>query len=149
MSTLRIHLQSEKQRHQAFVYPGNLAAEILGASKVKKASIMDYADAGLRRRPWLLRWVVGLGAVSAAAALLLFLYVHRQPVGPGFTEQTVAVNNADEEQIPLALTSSVSIPEGVPVTLTSAVSIAPDTSSMSLSSIPSFSDLSASDQTAN
>ena len=148
MSTLRIHLQAEQERHRSFVYPGNLAAELLGAAKVKKASIMDYADAGLRRRPWLLRWVVGLGAVCAAAALLLFLYVHRQPVGPGFTE-TVAVNNADEDQIPLALTSSVSIPEGVPVTLTSAVSIAPDTSSMSLSSIPSFSDLSSSDQTAN
>ena len=149
MSTLRIHLQSEKQRHQAFVYPGNLAAEILGASKVTKASIMDYADAGLRRRPWLLRWVVGLGAVCAAAALLLFLWVHRQPVGTGFREQPMAVNNTDEEQIPLALTNSVSIPEDVPVTLSSAVSITPETSSMSFSSIPSFSDLSSSDQTNN
>jgi hypothetical protein len=149
MTSLRKHLEAEKERHSSFVYPGNLAAEILGATKVNKASVMDYADAGLRRRPWLLRWVVGLGAVSAAAALLLFLYVHRQPVGPGFSEQTVAVNSPDEDEIPLALTSSVSIPEDVPVTLTSAVSIAPDTSSMSLSSIPSFSDLSSSDQTAN
>src|SRR3954471_3077301 len=149
MSTLRIHLQAEQERHRSFVYPGNLAAEIIGANKVSKASMMDYADAGLRRRPWLLRWVVGLGAMAAAAALMLFLYVHRQPLGPGFRETPVAVNDADEEQMPLALTNSVSIPDDVPVALTSAVSIAPETASMSFSSIPSFSDLLSSDQTTN
>src|SRR5207248_3241066 len=124
------------------------AAEILGATKVKKASIMDYADASLRRRPWLLRWVVGLGAVCAAAALLLFLFVHREPAVRQFAERPT-VPTSNEEEIPLALTTSASIPEDVPVTLSSAVSIEPEMSSMSFSSIPSFSDLSSSDQTTN
>src|SRR5256885_10641694 len=114
MSTLRIHLQAEKERHQAFAYPGNLAAEILGATQLKRASVMDYADAGLRRRPWLLRWVVGFGAVSAAAALMLFLWVHRTTVAPNFAELPKAPS-VEEDEIPLALTTPASMPENVPV----------------------------------
>ena len=52
-------------------------------------------------------------------------------------------------EIPLALTSTPSMPQDVPVTISSAVSISPDVSSMSFSSVPSFSDISLNDQTNN
>ena len=151
MSDLRKHLQAEKERHRTFVYPGNLAADVLGAAKAKPASVLDYADSALRRRSPLLKWILGFGSLAAAALVTLFIYMHHPPaaVRPTPTEMATNDNSNDEEQIPLAPDTTASIndmqtPSMVPSDVDSLV---PTFQSMSLPSIPSFSDLSTTDQT--
>jgi hypothetical protein len=129
------------------VYPGNLAADILGAAKAKPASVMDYADASLRRRsPWV-KWVLGLGALAAAAMVAVVVYTHQVP-----TPKSIAMidptnrpdTNNDTEQVPLApdATASINDVETQSITPSDMDSTVPTFQSMSFPSIPSFSDLS-------
>jgi hypothetical protein len=149
MSDLRKHLQSEKERHQVFVYPGNLAAEILGAEKVRPASVMDYADSALRRRRsplWV--WILGFGSLAAAALLAVAIFMHR--TSPTATlERPAAMANEDEEQAPIAPTSTASINdiEGQTIVPSGMESPVPQYQSMTFPTVPSFSDLSTTDTT--
>ena len=152
MSDLRKHLQAEKERYRGFVYPGNLAADILGAAKAKPASVMDYADASLRRRsPWL-KWILGFGSLAAAALVIVVVYTHQvrpgTPVDQGYPAPVV---NNDDEQIPLAPDTTASINDlEVPSMIPSDVdTLVPTYQSMSLPSIPSMSDLSITTDESN
>jgi len=150
MSDLRKHLQNERARHHGFVYTGNLAAEVLGAQKVKPASVMDYADSALRRRSPVWRWILGLGSLAAAALIAVFIYVHHEPLSPNSRTPEVAVNNNEDEQVPIAPDSTASIndlqtPSIVPSDVDSLV---PTYESMTFPSVPSFSDLSTNDDSS-
>ena|SRR5438874_1945789 len=143
MSDLRKHLEAEKARHQGFVYPGNLAADLLGAAKAKPASVMDYADAALGRRSSVLKWMLGFGSLAAAAVVALFIYTHHvtapvNPVGP-----EVALNSKEEE-IPIApdQTASINDIEVQSIVPSDVDTLVPEYQSMTLPTVPSFSDLS-------
>lgn len=159
MSQLKQHLQAEKERHQCVVYPGNLAQEMLGATKANQASLMDYADASLRNRPSRLKWLIGLAGLSAmAAALLLVVWSNHNATTTPFAKNDESINEpmndtinetAEEPDAPIALSTTESMPDDVPVMLSSAGSITPEYESMNFSAIPSFSDLSNTDDTTN
>jgi hypothetical protein len=150
MGDLRKHLQAEKERHDSFVYPGNLAAELLGAAKAKPASVMDYADSALRRRSSVWKWVVGFGSVAAAALVLLFLYIDHEPLN--LTQPPLANNdNQVDEDIPIApdITASINdVSSDVPIAPSDIGTLLPEYQSMTFPTIPSVSDLSTTD-TAN
>jgi hypothetical protein len=148
MSDLRKHLQAEKERHQAFVYPGNLAAEILGADKARPASVMDYADSALRRRSPVLMSVLGFGSLATAALLALAIFMHHPP-STATLERPAAVANDDEEQAPIAPTSTASINdiEDQTIVPSGMESPVPQYQSMTFPTVPSFSDLSTTDTT--
>jgi hypothetical protein len=151
MSNLRTHFEAEKARYRAFVYPGNLAAEILGADKAKPASVMDYADSALRRRPSVLRWVVGFASLAAAALFALFIYVHHPPTTVNPARPEAVANNSDQDQLLIAPDATASI-DDVEMTDHSLVpsnvdTLVPQYQSMSLPTIPSMSDLSTTDGT--
>jgi len=144
MSKLRKHLQAEKERHQAMVYPGNLAQDILGATTANKAPMMSYADPALRRRSSLLKLLLGLGSVGAVAAtIVMFVWLHTTKVPTKIGQPTEFVNNDQEEQdIPIAMNTPEEMPGDIPVALSSAGSITPEYESMASLSVPSLSDLS-------
>ena len=154
MSNLRKHLQSEKERHHGMVYPGNLAQELLGATKVRQASMMDYADASLRKRRSL-GWWIGLAGLGAAAALIVLVMRLRPASLPQVASESQPTIEAvdDTEDFDIALNTTESMPDDVPVMLSSAGSITPEYQSMSFSSIPSFSssfsDLSTTEDQSN
>jgi hypothetical protein len=154
MSRLRKHLEGERARHQAMVYPGNLVEDILGASTAKKAPMMSYADPALRRRSSIFKLLLGLGSVGAvAAALALFVWLHSTSPTKNIVQpiDTTAMNTDDEQDVPLALNTPEEMPDDVPVALSSAGSITPEYESMASMSVPSLSDLSMSstDTTTN
>ena len=148
MSDLRKHLQAEKERHHGFVYPGNLAADILGTAKARPASVMDYADSALRRRPSSWKWLLGFASLAAAAMIAVFVYMHQTPA-PIITRQPEAVANNDDEQIPLApnTTASINDVSGVSIVPSDVDSLVPTYESMTVPSVPNFSDLSTTDTT--
>jgi hypothetical protein len=141
MSKLRKHLQAEKERHHAMVYPGNLAQDILGAETAKKAPLMSYADPALRRRSSIFKLLLGFGSVGAVAAALMLLVrlTTTKTINPVLTNPPVAVV---EDDIPIALNTPEEMPDDVPVALSSAGSITPEYESMASMSVPSLSDLS-------
>ena len=154
MSNLRKHLQSEKERHQGMVYPGNLAQELLGATKVREASVMDYADASLRKRMSLKWWIALAGLGAAAAVVALMLWMRPAPQSQIARESQPTIETVDDnEDFDIALNTTESMPDNVPVILSSAGSITPEYQSMSFSSIPSFSssfsDLSTTEDKSN
>ncbi len=142
MSLLRKHLQAEKDRHQAFVYPGNLAQEILGAGKAKKASVMDYADASLGQRSSLIRWLLGFGSLVAAAVIALVIYTHHVPAPTATNQQEAVANNNDDEQVPIAPNMTASLPDGQDLSIVpgDVGNLVPEYQSVTFPTVPSFSD---------
>jgi hypothetical protein len=150
MSDLRKHLEAEKKRYQEQRYPGDLANDLLGAPKAK---VIDYAGRGTQRPISIFKMLGVFGALAAAAMLALVVWMKPEP-----KTYNIAIKSQptieEEEEVSFAPQAAISMSDAlddhsiVPSNLEDDPgSIVPEYQSVTFPSIPSFSDLSTTDDT--
>ena len=110
MSELSKQLKSMRTAYRAEKYPGDLAAELLGAAAGH--GLDPKADAERSRRPWRI-WLAtaaGIGAAVAAAITIVSL-INR----PGGTTMTPATVEGQEMAVHFEIPGPPEMPSGLPI----------------------------------